>query len=510
MGLIQEGKRQLCSMTFAALRTASLILACKKQQTSDADIESSGGSGTVVSGFVSREHGYLDTAAGRKHMVFMAARLGMKRLFVDVWSRGCTLFKSSVMKSHGGPEICAESEGDPLGELMRYGKQYNIEIVPWFEWGNIVPAKSALWNKNKNRGWSGFEESFHTVPSIRINPYKGDFSKFFADLLKEVVSRYGAKEIHLCDNFAPHTKYGAATAIRGSQAFTAAALKITAPARNAGVTFSLSSQRRLNSLQTFSIDWSRWLRSGVVKWVYPQLYHVSESKTEQFLSEARAEKSAGAIGVALYTGPTTERWTLEGVGRYVKLARSLGLESAIFDFNTLLADQKASNNAHIQKISQALGTRMRYSLTDDGQPPQQMKPPPPPVLPAPVLPAPVLPTPDEQPPAAPVLPPPEAAQPVITASPAISPTPKTHLCEYMKVVGAPESGAPAYLAVGKGEAVDSAFNEQLAYRHLTQNSLDGSEMMYVTLYSADGTARVRWLESKYLAERRPEEQTCTP
>lgn len=507
MGFIQVGTRHLCSMTFAALIAAALMSACKKQQTSDAETESSSGSGTTVSGFVTREHGYLDTAVGRKHMVSMAARLGMKRLFVDVWSRGCTLFKSSVMKSHGGPEICVESDGDPLGDLMRYGKQYNIEIVPWFEWGNIVPAKSALWNKNKNRGWSGFEESFHAVPSIRINPYKGDFSSFFADLLKEVVSRYGAREIHLCDNFAPHTKYGSATAIKGSQAFTAAALKITAPARNAGAVFSLSSQRRLNSLQTFSIDWSRWLRSGVVKWVYPQLYHVSESKTEQFLSEARAEKAAGAIGVALYTGPTTERWTLDGVGRYAKLARSIGLETAIFDFNTLLADQKASTNAHVQKISQALGTRMRYSLTDAAQPPRQLTPPPAPFLPPPAT---AIPPADEQVPTAPVLPSPDAAQPVVTASPQISPTPKTHLCEYMKILGAPESGAPAYLSAGKGEPVDTAFNDQLAYRHLTQKGSDGSEMMYVTLYAADGTARVRWIEAKYLAERRPEEQTCSP
>ena len=90
MGLIQEGKRQLCSMTFAALIAAAVMSACKKQQTSDSDTESSTGSGTIVSGFVTREHGYLDTAVGRRHMVSMAARIGIKRLFVDVWSRGCT------------------------------------------------------------------------------------------------------------------------------------------------------------------------------------------------------------------------------------------------------------------------------------------------------------------------------------------------------------------------------------------------------------------------------------
>lgn len=495
---------------------SSVVVACKKPQVTDSQTEAVSGAQSVVTGFVTREHGYLDTAVGRKHMISMAARIGMKRLFVDVWSRGCTLFRSSVMKNYGAPEVCPESEGDPLGDLMRYGKTFNVEVVPWFEWGNIVPAKSAIWNKNKNRGWSGFEESFHTVPSIRINPYKGDFDDFFAALMKEVVTKYGAKEIHLCDNFAPHTKFGAATAIKGPVAFTAFASKVTLPARNAGARFSLSSQRRLNSLQTFSIDWSKWLKSNIVEWVYPQLYHVSESKSEQFINEAKSERAAGAIGIALYTGPSTERWTLEGVGRYIKLARSLGLESAIFDFNTLLADQKASTNVHVQKISSAFGTRMRTEITPSEKPQQtatnpQVKETPPP--------APILPPPEQVPAAGgdagtgtptPVT----TTQPTTpdsnTDNPPANPIVKTRLCEYMKITGAPEGGVPAYLSSSKGETTDTAPNGQLAYRHLTQVGVDGTLMMYVTLYDADGTSRVRWVEAKYLVERRPEQLECTP
>jgi uncharacterized lipoprotein YddW (UPF0748 family) len=507
--------------TFSRLGIAILICAgvplssCKKSTPTDSETEAASSGNTTVTGFVTREHGYLDTAVGRKHMVSMAARIGLKRLFVDVWSRGCTLFKSEVMKKYGGPEKCPESEGDPLSDLMRYGKQFNIEIVPWFEWGNILPSKSVLWNRNKTRGWSGFEESFHTVPAIRVNPYKGDFDDFFAALLKESVSRYGAKEIHICDNFAPHTKYGPATAIKGPQAFTAFVNKVTLPARNAGAKFSLSSQRQQNSLQTFSIDWSRWLKSGIVSWVYPQLYHVGETKSDQFIKEAKSERAAGAIGVALYTGPSVDKWTLEGAGRSVKRARSLGLESAIFDFNSLLFEQKASTNAHVEKISSALGTRMRATITSNGTQPkteEKLVAPPPPVLPPP---PPVLPPPE-------VLPMPAGNEDTVVPNPVVSPSPatapeatsnpviKTRLCEYMKITGAPANGAPAFMSSAKGQAADFVVNEQLVYRHLTQIGEGGDVMMYITIYDGTGVTRVRWVEAKYLVERRPEELTCAP
>jgi len=515
----------------------STLTSCKKKQTTDAEVEAASSTNTTVSGFVTRENGYMDTAIGRKHMITMAARIGLKRVFVDVWSRGCTLYKSNVMKKFGGPEVCPESEGDPLADLVRQGKQLGIQVVPWFEWGNIVPVKSALWRANKGRGWAGFEESFHTVPSIRINPYKGDFDDFFSSLLKEVVTQYGAKEIHLCDNFAPHTKFGAATSIRGANTFTSFAAKVTHPARSAGAKISLSSQRRQNSLQTFSIDWYRWINGGIVSWVYPQLYHVGESKSAQFISEARSERSSGAVGVALYTGPDKGSWSLEGVGRLIKTARSLGLESAIFDLNTLLADQRASTNADVQRISAALGTRVRSSLPSGNTPPQpkpQQTPPPPPILPtqAPVvnptptaeatqkpIPTPVetpsivmTPTPEQVTPAAEtnVEPTPIAEQPIAGTPTAETPIAKTRLCEYMKVAGAPSNGISTYLSSAKGQPYDTASNGQLVYRHLTQENLEGELMMYVTLYDKGGISRVRWMEAKYLVERRPEDPNCAP
>lgn len=499
-------------LTILITGTSAFVLGCKKSKTTDSETEAASSATTTVTGFVTREHGYLDTQVGRKHMVSMAARIGLKRLFVDVWSRGCTLFRSEVMKKYGGPEVCAEAEGNPLAELMQYGKQFNIEIVPWFEWGNIVPVKSALWNRNKTRGWSGFEESFHTVPSVRLNPYKGDFGDFFAALLKETVSRYGAKEIHICDNFAPHTSSGPATAIKGPQAFTAFMGKVTLPSRNAGARFSLSSQRKLNSLETFSIDWSRWLRNGFVSWVYPQLYHVGENKPDQFNSEARSERAAGAIGLALYTGPLSEKWSLEGVGNSIRKARLLGLESAIFDLNSLLFEQKASTNAHVQKISAALGTRMRTSITapEKLSKPEE-KPPPPPVLPSPE---------ELAPPPAPVLPTPVAAEDKPEPNPEVSPAPepaeppspviKTRLCEYMKITAAPAGGAPAYLSSAKGGIADYVSNGQLVYRHLTQIGETGDVMMYITIYDPNSVTRVRWVEAKYLVERRPEELNCAP
>jgi hypothetical protein len=457
------------------------MTACKK--ISSADTESAGGS-AAVSAFVTREHGYIDTAIGRKHVVAMAARIGIKRLYVNVWSRGCTLFKSNVMKQYGAQERCAEAEGDPLEELVRYGKTYKVEIVPWFEWGNIVPVRSALWQSVKNQGWAGFEESFHTVPAIRINPYKGKFEAFMAALLKEVATKYGSREIHICDNFAPHLPTGAAaTALKGPQTFTAFMARVTAPARDVGVRFSLSSQRQVLSLQNFSIDWSAWLKRGIVKWVYPQLYHVQESKTEQFMNEARSERGAGAVGLALYSGPNTDKWSLEGLGRFIKMAKSVGMETALFDINTLLKDEGAFNNSHVTRIANALGTPKRMDLGGGNA---EMVPPP----------APKLPPPDYQP---------ETPDKVTEPKP-----PKTKLCEYMKVAGAPEGGVPTYASASKGPIIEYVGNDQLIYRYLTQTGVDGELMMYVRIQTGAAADRIRWLQAKYLVERDPNAEVCEP
>lgn len=459
-----------------------LVITASCKKSSDAGVESAA-SPSVVSAFVTREHGYIDTAIGRKHVVSMAARIGFKRLFVDMWSRGCTLFKSDVMKQYGGPEVCADAEGDPLADLVRYGKAFDVEIVPWFEWGNIIPAKSALWQYNKTRGWLGFEENFHTVPSIRINPYKGSFESFMSALLKEVSVKYGSKEIHICDNFAPHLRMGAATiALKGPQTFTAFMTRVTAATRNSGTRFSLSSQRHLNSLQDFSIEWGVWIKKGIVHRVYPQLYHVLEHKEDQFLKEATAERGAGAIGLALYSGPNVERWSLNGLGKLIKTAKSLGLESVIFDLNTLLKEQRAFNNTHVNAISTALGTRQRLDIMSTEA--------------------------DTVPPPAPILPSRESLDAAERA--AQKSQPKTKLCEYMKVSGAPDGGAPTYASASKGPIIEYVGNDQLIYRHLTQTGVDGELMMYVLIQSGAAENRIRWIQAKYLVERNPDSTSCEP
>ncbi len=479
------------------------VTGCKKNSESQL---AAAGSPVRVSAFVTREHGYIDTAVGRKHVVSMASRIGIKKLFVDMWSRGCTLFKSNAMKKYGAQEICKEAEGDPLADFVRYGKQFGVEIVPWFEWGNIVPEKSILWQQNKNKGWAGFSENFHTVPSIRINPYKGTFENFMSELLKESATKYGAKEVHICDNFAPHLRFGAAAlAIKGPKTFTAFMQRVTSATRSAGVKVSLSSQRHILSLENFSIEWMAWLKNNSVYKVYPQLYHVRENKKDQFLNEAKSERNAGASGVALYSGPGKDRWSLSGVGRFAKTAHTLGLEVILFDINTLLKNTGAYKDEHVRSIADALGTQPRISTSP--KQPESAKPEPPPS--------------PQEPPPPPVLPPPEAPEAVVTATatPSIEPSPtpeeppnprKNGICEYMKVVDPEGVGVPTFASASKGQIIEYLRSGDLAYRHLSQIGVDGEAMMYVSIQTGPTANRVRWVQAKFLQERHPESPYCNP
>lgn len=482
---------------------------CKKNPESEV---SATASSTKVSAFVTREHGFIDTAVGRKHLVSMASRIGVNKLFVDMWSRGCTLFKSNTMKKYGAQEICKEAEGDPLADFMRYGKQFGVEIVPWFEWGNIVPEKSLLWQKNKSKGWAGFSENFHTVPAIRINPYKGTFEAFMSELLKESAVKYGAREVHICDNFAPHLRFGAAAlALKGPKTFTAFMSRVTTATRSAGVKISLSSQRHMISLDNFSIEWTAWLKNKSIYKVYPQLYHVRENKKDQFLNEAKSERNAGASGVALYSGPGNNRWSLSGVGNFAKTAHSLGLEVVLFDLNTLLKNTGAHRDEHVQTISAALGTRAKTST----QPARTTTPP--------VTTPQSRPASEEEPPPPPVLPPPEEPEVIQTAVPAVSPEPefspvpeepknprKNGLCEYMKIVDPEGTGVPTFASASKGQVIEYLQAGDLVYRHLSQIGVDGEAMMYVLIQSGQTANRVRWVQAKYIQERRPDSPYCNP
>jgi len=489
----------------------ALILAtgagCKKNTEGQLAATSSP---SKVSAFVTREHGYIDTAVGRKHVVSMAARIGIKKLFVDMWSRGCTLFKSNIMKKYGAQEICKEAEGDPLSDFMRYGKQFGVEIVPWFEWGNIVPEKSILWQKNKNKGWSGFKENFHTVPAIRINPYKGSFENFMSELLKESAAKYGAKEVHICDNFAPHLRFGAATlAIKGPKTFTAFMYRVTSATRAAGVKVSLSSQRHMLSLEHFSIEWTAWLKNKSIYKVYPQLYHVRENKKDQFLNEAKSERNAGASGLALYSGPGKNRWSLSGVGHFAKTAHSLGLEVILFDINTLLKNTGAHKDEHVRSIAAALGTQPKATTS--------VKPP---VSPT-TEPKPRQPELQDEPPPPPVLPSPEEPEVIHTEvpRPSIEPSPqaeepknprKNGICEYMKVIDSEAVEVPTFASASKGQILEYLQGGDLVYRHLSQIGVDGEAMMYVSIQSGQTANRVRWVQAKFLQERNPESPYCNP
>jgi hypothetical protein len=133
-------------------------------------------------------------------------------------------------------------------------------------------------------------------------------------------------------------------------------------------------------------------------------------------------------------------------------------------------------------------------------------------------PAPVLPPPDSfTPPPPPVLPPPatngsqnDSGQEKETPSSESAPIVKTKLCEYMKVTGAPEGGIPTYASASKGEIIEYVGNDNLVYRYLTQSGIDGEMMMYIQIQTGAAQGRIRWVQAKYLVERRPDVLTCEP
>lgn len=140
-------------------------------------------------------------------MEFLAAT-GFNFIFPVVWTRGYTLFPSQVMADYNFPILdpfYKQQERDSLAEIIAEAKQYNIAVIPWFEYGF---AASHLLNgghilKQKPH-WKAIAQDGTTVRHGSLTWMNGlntEVQQFMLELVLEVVDKYDVAGIQGCDRF---------------------------------------------------------------------------------------------------------------------------------------------------------------------------------------------------------------------------------------------------------------------------------------------------------------------
>jgi uncharacterized lipoprotein YddW (UPF0748 family) len=138
--------------------------------------------------------------------------LGFNTIYPAVWQRGFTLYPSSIAEIWTGMSIMPNSPfvgRDFLAEIIELAAPLNMRVIPWFEYGLMLPPKSpiavkfpellaldAQGNRQRTIAASGKQD-----PNVWLNPCMPQVQGFLVDLITDLVQRYQVAGIQLDDHF---------------------------------------------------------------------------------------------------------------------------------------------------------------------------------------------------------------------------------------------------------------------------------------------------------------------
>lgn len=141
------------------------------------------------------------------------ARLNFNTVYPVVWNSGYALHPSQVTRRAGSPQIYrGVQDQDPLAEIVYQGHRNGISVMPWFEFGFMVPESSEIAMAHPD--WLSVKaDGGMTAPSAGgynawLNPLKPEVQKFITDLVMEVVNDYDVDGIQFDDHMALPRDFG--------------------------------------------------------------------------------------------------------------------------------------------------------------------------------------------------------------------------------------------------------------------------------------------------------------
>jgi uncharacterized lipoprotein YddW (UPF0748 family) len=140
------------------------------------------------------------------------ADLGFNTIYPVVWQRGYTLHPSEVAKQWTGAAVLPNSpfvDRDVLAEIIELARPLKMRVIPWFEYGLMVPPQSSIARQYKDLITLDINENPQRImgangeldPNVWLNPCHFRVRKFMVDLITEVVKKYPVAGIQLDDHF---------------------------------------------------------------------------------------------------------------------------------------------------------------------------------------------------------------------------------------------------------------------------------------------------------------------
>jgi uncharacterized lipoprotein YddW (UPF0748 family) len=296
------------------------------------------------------------------------AQLNFNTLYPAVWNWGYTQYPSPVMQSAIGSSIDPRPAGlqgrDPLAELVQQGHQKKLAVIPWFEFGFMLPEDSAVamrhpdWLTRQQNGQQYWLEGRWS--RVWLNPFKPEVQQFILNLILELVNQYDIDGIQFDDHFGLPAEFGYDNFTvqlykqenqgkappadpQNAQWKQWRANKITAfltqvfravKAQKPQVLVALAPNNYEFSYNQSLQDWRTWEQQGLVEELMPQVYRdsLSSFNTELARSENSSARRHIPTGIGILTGLKEKSVTSKQIQAQVQAVRQQGFAGVSFFF----------------------------------------------------------------------------------------------------------------------------------------------------------------------------------
>jgi uncharacterized lipoprotein YddW (UPF0748 family) len=299
------------------------------------------------------------------------AELGFNTIYPAVWQRGYTLYPSEVAKELTGVAVLPNSPfvgRDLLAEIIELAQPLNIRVIPWFEYGLMVPPRVTIARQHPElllldmQGNSQRIQSANNQldPNAWLNPCHDRVRRFMVDLIADVVRRYPVAGIQLDDHFSFPVELG-------YDLFTQQLFKQQHQANWhewRGLQLTELLKQIVNSVKSirpdciisispnplgfskirYSVDWQQWCNLGLVDELVLQVYRDDLGTFERELrkAEVRSIKTKIPTLIGILTGLRTKSVATDLIQSQVNITTANQFAGcACFFYETLLHEQLA-------------------------------------------------------------------------------------------------------------------------------------------------------------------------
>ncbi len=313
-------------------------------------------------------------------------QLNFNTIYPVVWNWGYTTYPSKVAKRIVGSSFMPKqaagilinrqlgrAEGlegrDVLKEAVTQGHKQGLAVIPWFEFGFMLPGTSDPagsdfaklhpdWLTQKQDGGTLWKEG--KDPRVWLNPFKPEVKKFIIDLVVEVVRKYDVDGIQFDDHFGLPSEFGYDKFTvdlykrehqgklppkdpKNEEWINWRADKITALMRDLFVAIKAVKPKAIVSIspnpQTFAKsfflqDWAKWERQGLVEELLIQVYrdNLTTFVGELQKPEVKLASLHIPVGIGILTGVKPKPVPMKQIQAQIAAVRKQGLAGVSFFF----------------------------------------------------------------------------------------------------------------------------------------------------------------------------------